>query len=156
MEALRPEHYLQAAKERLTQAEILYKQGDCYALSMYTAGVAVECLLRAFKVGREKSIDERHDLRRLFDASGVQQLFSPSDVRALRASLNAICELWSNMLRFASEARTLAWLKKNPVLRHGIKGDILKENARRLLEATQIFVSKGVGQWTSSLKRGSS
>ena len=39
-----------------------------------------------------------------------------------------------------------------PYANRGIKGDFLKENARRLLRAAQVFVDRGVVLWTFSEK----
>jgi hypothetical protein len=43
------EHYFHASIERMRQARYLYRAGDAYALSMYASGLAVECILRAFR-----------------------------------------------------------------------------------------------------------
>ena len=41
------DHYFRASVERMSQAQHLYRQGEgYYALAMYAAGLAVECLLR--------------------------------------------------------------------------------------------------------------
>src|SRR5260370_19312191 len=66
-----PEHYFQTATQRMRQAQYLYEEGASFALAIYVGGVAVECLLRAFKGLRDPSIDERHDLLRLFATSGM-------------------------------------------------------------------------------------
>ena len=67
----KPEHYFRAAIQRMRQARYLYKEGRSFALSIYVGGVAVECMLRAFKLLRDRSFDERHNLLRLFAASGM-------------------------------------------------------------------------------------
>src|SRR5580700_10106509 len=66
-----PEHYFQTATQRLRQAHHLHDEGSSFALAIYVGGVAVECLLRAFKGRRDPTFDERHDLLRLFAASGM-------------------------------------------------------------------------------------
>jgi len=43
------EHYFNASIERIHQARRLYRAGDSYAFSMYASGLAVECILRAFR-----------------------------------------------------------------------------------------------------------
>lgn len=55
----------------MAQARALYERGDSYALAMYAAGLAVECILRAFKMRRTNVFDDRHDLLLLFQASGM-------------------------------------------------------------------------------------
>jgi hypothetical protein len=149
MQALRPEHYLEAARERIVQAGELYRGQDSFALAMYAAGLAVECLLRAFKSKRDPIFDERHDLKRLYHASGIKDLVRDSSPADFNATVVEIASLWSNALRFYSEERVRAFMKKDVALRKGIKGDILKENARRLIEASRWFVSKGLALWTS-------
>jgi hypothetical protein len=57
-----PEHYFQTATQRMRQAQYLYNEGSSFALAIYVGGVAVECLLRAFKGRRDPTFDERHDL----------------------------------------------------------------------------------------------
>jgi hypothetical protein len=76
-----PEHYFQTATQRMRQAQHLYAEGASFALAVYVGGLAVECLLRAFKGRRDPTFDERHDLLRLFAASGILRV----DRDALRA-----------------------------------------------------------------------
>src|SRR5262249_37195890 len=101
---------------------------------MYAAGLAVECLLRAFKAKRDAVFDERHDFKRLNHASGIKDLVKGSGPADVNATVAEIASLWSNALRFYSEERVRAFMKKDVALRKGIKGDILKENARRLVK----------------------
>src|SRR5436190_19593460 len=67
----RPEHYYKVSLERRRQAWSLYREeeGASFALAMYVAGVAVESMLRAFKLFYEPTFDEKHDLMKLFKAS---------------------------------------------------------------------------------------
>ena len=150
MEALRPEHYLEVAQERIRQAELLYQQKECYALAMYLAGLAVECMLRAFKARKDRVFDERHDLKRLFQASGIVDFVQDPEGDEIRAGVNSVHVMWSNYLRYASEARLRIHLRKDPVLRRRVKGDILKASALRLVETARRTVSLGVSLWTSS------
>jgi hypothetical protein len=131
---------------------------------MYVAGVAVECMLRAFKLRRDPQFDERHDLLLLFKASGMLEVDPEllrgrglsdqqiaNHLRELRAAVNAVWGLWSNNYRFASEERVLAHLKRMRRGRKG-RGDYLKARALELLNAAQLFVVRGVLQWPSSAK----
>ena len=63
--------YYRASLERMRQAQTLSKKGDAYALSMYCSGLAVECLLRAFRWKEDQSFEGRHDLNDLLKASGI-------------------------------------------------------------------------------------
>jgi hypothetical protein len=76
-----PEHYFQSATQRMRQAQCLYYEGASFALSIYVGGVAVECLLRAFKGRRDPTFDEKHHLLRLFAASGMLRV-DPDKLRA--------------------------------------------------------------------------
>lgn len=154
-----PEHYFQTATQRMRQAHYLYREGSSFALAIYVGGVAVECLLRAFKGRRDPTIDEKHDLLRLFAASGMLRVdrealrakrWSDTEIdvhlRALQVAGNEIFRLWANNYRFASEERLRAHLKEMTLYQR-IKGDYLKEIARRFLSSAQKFVDKGVVQW---------
>ena len=154
MKPFRPEHYFDAAIERMAQARLLYQQRDCHALAMYVAGVAVECMLRAFKGKRTKTLDERHDLERLFKASGLVHSDRGPLPRNLPAAIAATCRLWSNDYRYASEDRLRSFLKKDAALRSRIKGDILKALALQLMQSAQTVVDRDEELWDSSKKPG--
>jgi hypothetical protein len=116
------DHYFHASVERMSQAQHLYREGTgYYALTMYVAGLAVECLLRAFLLRRKRDFEARHDLLLLFKESGILDVdpgrlktkgLSDEQIeaheKALRASVNDVFILWRNNYRFASEARLLA------------------------------------------------
>ncbi len=154
------DHYFRACLERIDQAQHLYRQGQgCYALSMYTGGLAVECLLRAYMVRRKREFQSRHDLLLLFKESGILDI-DPDRLKAkglsddqiqvhqktLWSAVNDVFLLWRNSYRFASEARLLTYLKKMK-LYQGAKGNLLKAKAYDLLKAAQGFIDKGVLQW---------
>lgn len=154
------DHYFRASVERMSQAQHLYRQGEgYYALAMYTAGLAVECLLRAYMVKRRREFESRHDLLLLFKESGILDVDADklkakgltegqiqAHQRSLWTSVNTVFILWRNNYRFASEARLLAHLKKMKMYR-GVKGSLLKAKTHDLLGAAQIFIDKGVFQW---------
>jgi hypothetical protein len=143
----------------MRQAHHLYKEGASFALAIYVGGLAVECLLRAFKGRRDPAFDEKHDLLRLFAASGMLRIDRDklrakhwtdeqidSHLRTLQLAVNEIVKLWANNYRFASEERLRSHLKKITGYRK-IKGDYLKEQARQFLNSAQRFIDKGVLQW---------
>jgi len=154
-----PEHYFETATERMEQALYLHEQGTSYAVAIYVGGVAVECLLRAFKARRNPLFDERHDLLKLFSASGMLRINREilnakgwSDVvidkhlESLRLAVNDVDRIWDNSYRFVSERRLRTHLKKLSAYRR-IKGDPLKEVSRQFLIAAQTFLNLGVTQW---------
>lgn len=155
-----PEHYFQTATQRIRQAQHLYNEGASFALAIYVGGVAVECLLRAFKGRRDPTFDEKHNLLRLFAASGMlrvdhQKLHAKgwsdeqidAHLRALQAAVNEVFRLWANNYRFTSEERLRSHLKQLTGYQRKIKGDYLKEQARKFLNSAQKFIDKGVVQW---------
>ena len=160
----RAEDYFQAGTERMAQSRSLFTHHIGYALAMYCAGLAVECILRAFRWRKDQSFEGRHDLEDLLKASRLLALHdehmrrkgvSPEKIQdhalGLRAALAEVVALWHNNFRFASEARLRAFLRQIRRLQ-GIKGDALKKNASDLLNAAQLIVDQGVALWTFAKK----
>jgi HEPN domain-containing protein len=160
----RDEEYDQAAIERIQQAREIHDSKKSYALAMYCSGLAVECMLRAFRWRKDTSFEGRHDLDELFRAGGFLQIHeerarkrrtSEEEIaRSASGILNAIREvgaLWHNNLRFASEDSLRAHLNRLGRVR-GIRGDPLKKNSADLLAAAQITVNEGVRSWSSRRK----
>lgn len=160
----RDRDYYRASLQRIRQAQALSMEKDAYALPMYCSGLAVECLLRAFRWKADKSFEGRHDLNDLLKASGIlrvndeymrrkgkdeEEILRAS--REFRAAVNEIVILWHNNLRFASEMRLKAHLTElNRV--QGIKGDPLRKNALDLIDAAQLIINKGIVLWDSQRK----
>lgn len=160
----RADEYFRASVERMRQARQIQTSGESYALGMYCAGLAVECMLRAFRWSKDASFEGRHDLKDLLKASNLLRLDEehmrrqkvPDDAIAeysmrLRAAMNEVVALWHNNLRFASEAALRAHLRKIDRL-HAIRGNPLKKNAADLLNAAQTVIDRGVALWTSKKK----
>jgi HEPN domain-containing protein len=133
------DHYFRASVERMSQAQHLYREGaGHFALAMYAAGLAVECLLRAYLVGRKREFESRHDLLLLFKESGILDVnldklkakgLTDEQIeahqKALWSAVNEVFILWRNNYRFASEARLLAYLKKMKLYQK-TKADLLR------------------------------
>jgi len=160
----RAEEYYRASLERMRQAHGIYREGAGFALAIYCGGLAVECLLRAFRWTEDTSFEGRHDLFELLKASRLlkindefmrRQRTSEDAIREsslnLRAAMEEVIVLWHNNLRFASESSLKAFLKRIGRLR-GVKGDPLKKSAKDLLDAAQTVVNRGVALWTSKIK----
>ena len=169
----RPEDYFKAAVERIAQAKILYDAGTSFALSMYVSGLAVECILRAIALLREPEILESPDSVKMFKAhdlglwfkksglmdwdeaelsrKGVEPARSNAKNREFQAAASWICIVWMNLFRFSSEERVRSYLKKKKLDR-GVRGDFLKENARRLLNVSELVLTKGIFRWDSLRK----
>jgi hypothetical protein len=157
-----PSDYYRAARERIKQAQDLYRQDskderstNHHPLAFYTCGVAVECMLRAFITRRTREFDGRHDLEILLGQSGLLSLdkaarLDDADLDRLKIELggavNKVNRLWNNSLRYASENRLRAYLHELK-FDQKIKGDSLKEGLRQLLEASSRVIDRGVMVW---------
>jgi hypothetical protein len=64
----------------------------------------------------------------------------------LQVDVNEIVKLWANNYRYASEERLRSHLKQITSDRR-IKGDYLREQARRFLSSAQNFINKRVILW---------
>ena len=139
------EIYLAAAQERAPEAKRLYDLRR-YVLAHYVAGVAVECLLRAYRFRRNPEFDSRHDLYNLYFASGLQAVLKPEESYKAYAALVVTSFRWANDFRYRSEPDLRRHLKRIGADR-GIKGDFVKENARRIVQAASALVTIGVTAW---------
>jgi hypothetical protein len=141
-----PNDYLEAARDRITDAHSLYDVGR-YSFSLYAAGLAVESLLRAYRVLRNPEFEERHDLRQLLAESGMEEFVTKIEYSNITNLVFTIFLRWKNDLRFASEGRLKRRLKRLQLDR-GIRGDFVKENCRLSIEAASRIVKIGVAKWT--------
>src|SRR5438876_3984882 len=110
----RGDEYFFASLERISQALHLHRAGRSYALAIYCGGLAVECMLRAFRWERDPEFTGRHDLEELLQASGLVRIneehlqrhgVSPEkadhEIKSLSEALKEVVALWHNNLRFA-------------------------------------------------------
>lgn len=145
------EIYFQAALERISEARYLHMNGY-YVLAMYASGLAVECLLRAFRLFKDTSFDERHDLWLLWRSTDLANVHSEFYHEGIHSSLGIVTLLWRNDYRFDSESAVRAYLKKAGRNR-GIKGDFLKYNSQRLFKAAADIIRLGTQKWLLLNKR---
>lgn len=126
----RADEYFRAGAERMRQARMIHQAGGSYALAMYCAGLAVECILRAFRWTKDASFEGRHDLGDLLASSKLLQIDEEymrrqgrpeheivSYETELRASVGQVAALWHNNLRFCSEVSLRAHLNRIDRLR---------------------------------------
>jgi len=109
--------------------------------------IGFECILRAYIVRRKPQFDARHDIRLLFRDSRLSEGLRDEQKDQLNANIGLISVLWENQHRFRSEASLRRFLKSGFHDR-GIRGDALKENARRLISAATQVVLLGKKKWT--------
>lgn len=143
--------YYRAALARIEDAHLLHDEGH-YTFAMYASGLAVECLLRAFRLLRDSSFDERHDLWQLWKKAELADIHNTTAYNRIYPLMSQVYLLWRNSHRFASEADIRVFLKKLGRDR-GLKGDFLKYNSTKLKEAAQEFLQIGGQQWLQSSKK---
>jgi HEPN domain-containing protein len=141
----RAEHYLEAARERIFSAVRLYELSR-YSAAIYLAGVAVECILRAYILRKTKDFESRHDLSDLMRKSSIADFIPPKQNREFGMYLTTVWRRWKNNYRYASISR-LSSEFRDIGLCTGIKGDPLKENARITLSASEKIINAGVLAW---------
>jgi hypothetical protein len=142
---MRSDSYYTAARERIKEARFLH-ESRYYTLAMYVSGLAVECMLRAFRLLRDPTFDERHDLWRLWKSTELANVRGEFYHEKVQSAMDTTMSLWRNDYRFRSEAVLRAYLKKIGSDR-GIKGDFLKFNSKTLYEAAEEIVQFGVNRW---------
>lgn len=140
--------YFDAARERLSEANILYEMAR-YSLALYVAGVAVESLLRAYIFRLEPKLVTAHDLELLLEASNLHRLAAPAERQQIFTAIVKLYQRWKNDLRYSSNNRLRRHLKQQKMNR-GIRGDFLKENCRIAIEQATIILKTGVAKWKHS------
>ena len=78
------EQYRKAAEERIGQLSRLYEIGF-YGLAIYVAGVAAECIFRAYSAKRSSELDARHDLNDLAGAARFRDIVPPPQGERIRS-----------------------------------------------------------------------
>jgi len=144
------ENYYKASSERIKDAYLLHTTGR-YSFAMYASGLAVECLLRAFRVLSDPSFDARHDLWLLWKKTPLSKVRYKKSSKRIFALMGEVSVRWQNSYRFVSHDEICSLLKKSGRDR-GIQGDFLKYNSKKLYEAAREIVQLGGLQW-SQLKK---
>ncbi len=86
----RPQHYLDASIEQINSARRLHKQRR-YSAAIYLAGVAVECLMLAYRIREKPEFESRHDLRSLLRESGMAGFVRLKDRKKLFVMYDGRC-----------------------------------------------------------------
>jgi HEPN domain-containing protein len=137
--------YFVSAQERLNDANLLYEKAR-YSFALYTAGVAVESLLRAYIFRINTKLEAAHNLELLLDVSNLQSLVTPAESQQVFTAIDELYRRWRNDLRYTSNDRLRRRLKKDKLDR-GIRGDFLKENCRIAIDKAAIILKIGVATW---------
>ena len=147
---LTADEYFQASQDHIEEARILLNEGR-YAFSHYTAGLAVECMFRAYAVRYGAAFDGRHDLSKWFELARFDQVSDPSRLESIAAAYNRVTLQWNSSQRYYSEGFLKAYFR-NKELDRGIKGNAVKELTRRIVESAFEVVTEGKLRWMIKLK----
>ncbi len=140
------ETYREAAIEHANLARELHADGE-YGAAHYWAGLAVECLCRAFIVRQDALFDSRHDLRALSRRAGLHDLVPADQQAELGAALTVVALRWRNDHRYRPARMVARWLHAQR-LDSGVKGDPLKYSSAEIVEAALQVVTIGGARWT--------
>jgi hypothetical protein len=140
--------YRYAALERAGDAVAL-KTIERYPLAMYSAGVAVECMLRAFRHPDRDHLPH-HDVTLHFRGCDMDRLGEPA-CKQLRGPIQTVHNLWLNNFRYAAEQQVRRYLKQIKYFsRVNKNADPLKAACIELLDAALEIVRIGDGRWKNS------
>ena len=142
--------YHDAALEHITVARDLLERQN-YPQANYIAGLAVECILRAYAWNYDRTFDCRHDIAAWYDAARFDDAVPPKRVEEIAAALGIIVTHWMNSQRYCSTQFLRAYFKQFKLDR-GIRGDFVKELTRRTVDAAFVLVSLGESNGTTHSK----
>lgn len=143
--------YRDAALERMRDAREL-KRLERYPLAMYVAGVAVECMLRAFR-HRDRPHDSHHDVVALLAVCDRERLGEPAWAK-LRGHVQTVHLLWLNNFRYKDALRMRKHLNDLEYYERVKRdSDTLKVACIELTEAALGIVTIGDARWRMLSKK---
>jgi len=137
------EIYRDAAEEHVSLAQELHDEGRC-VMAHYGAGLAVECMLRAYQYRINPVFSGRHDLQALYRDAQFDTALSPDEKEKANAALTEIARRWSNSHRYRSEEALRLFLRRANL---GRKGKFVRESSRRIVNAALVIVEIGALKW---------
>lgn len=142
------ESYRTAALEHLSAAEQLHED-ERYALSHYLAGLAVECMLRAYLRRNSAEWYPDHNVDTLASRSRFFEIV-PVELRLVYGSkITDINRRWRSNHRFYTGKQLYSYLSEIRA-DFGVKGDRCKQNSRSLLNLAIDIIQMGQAKWTQS------
>lgn len=143
---IHPDVYLAAAEDNARAAELLHEQ-EHFARAHYLAGVAVECILRAYRVRANPEFDARHDIRALAKQAGCYEWVRPGGAESVAEAVRVVSLRWSNDHRYRSEDALWRWLKEHAGEQGSGRERRLRHSSKTLLDAMLTIVQEGVLRW---------
>ena len=90
-----PNDYISAAHSRFYDCCRLKKDDDCIIFAIYSAGVSIECVLRAYILKYTNEFDAKHDLEKLFLKSLISQNLLENEKVKATSFIKAANKLWN-------------------------------------------------------------
>lgn len=144
----RPEVLYKASIERIHEADLALKH-QRWALALYLAGLAVECILQAHALRKEPLHDARHDMQKWLKK--CPEGFARSLSTSASSEWSRVVQIWSNNLRYMSESGVLGYLRRR-VAGRGLKGggqQLLKRCTGDFVDSAREVHKLGVAAWQS-------
>jgi len=152
-----PEGYYLAAVQRFKEATFLYRglaekgfRAEGYAAgAIYLAGLAAECLYRAFIFRAEPKADIKpHDLRILADDRFMKEIANRPVYDKISRANKFIYEAWANEHRYRDNDSLCRYYKKHRrSLCAAVKGDVAKYICGRMLTELETVFKVAREKW---------
>ena len=141
--------YYSASLSRVIDLEHLLEKKESIIFSIYCAGVATECMLRAYITRYTLEFDSKHDLEKLYEKSQLSSLLNESDKERLSVAIRKMNKIWNNNLRYTSEKR-MKRLIAHEMVRTNTKdvNNYVSKFYAEIFEATNLIITKGKEKWT--------
>ena len=143
--------YFHASISRQADVDVLKSDDNSIIFAIYCAGVAIECMFRAYIKLHTNEFDSKHDLKKLYSKSRLSERLNESEKQKIVELLFVADKIWHNDLRYFSEKRykrvkghELAKLQRQPK-------DIIKyiQNADSEIFSASKYITKiGEDKWT--------
>jgi hypothetical protein len=141
--------YYSASLTRYADLTHLRTNTNSAIFSVYTAGVTIECMFRAYITKYTKEFDSKHDLEKLYAKSLLGSEFDTNEKEQLTIAVKKANEIWTNDLRYASEKRM-----KRIIAHKNVKANLndvnkyIERDFSAIFDATELIIEKGKVKWT--------
>ena len=139
--------YRKASEEHLSGAIHCHLNGD-YLTCHYLCGLAVECILLAYRWKIDSSWNGRHALPKLYKEARFDGLVRDKESSDMAVKFLAITSRRSNTHRYTSPAKLEKFLNERGATRN-LKRNKLKANASEMLSAADFIVKIGINKWNN-------
>ena len=140
--------YFTASLTRYADLRHLITNRNSAIFSVYTAGLTIECMFRAYITKYTNEFDSKHDLEKLYTKSLLGSQFDTIEKEQLTIAVKKANTIWSNDLRYASEKRI-----KRIIAHKNIRAHLNDVNAyidreyNAIYDATNLIITKGTEKW---------